>query len=120
MAEHCLYTADVAGSIPVPPTIILFGIRAAHSDILTSPHQHQLPPWKSLVGCFPRTIFLRGRRSARLGRQIVNLEVAGSNPVGPAIPSRVDLFCSEFTFPRVPSDKVNGGVKIRYALFQSC
>ena len=26
-----------------------------------------------------------GRRSARLGRQIVNLEVAGSNPVGPAI-----------------------------------
>ena len=27
----------------------------------------------------------RGRRSAWLGRQIVNLEVAGSNPVGPAI-----------------------------------
>lgn len=32
---------------------------------------------------------LRGRRSAWLGRQIVNLEVAGSNPVGPAIFFRV-------------------------------
>ena len=28
--------------------------------------------------------FAWGRRSAWLGRQIVNLEVAGSNPVGPA------------------------------------
>ncbi len=28
--------------------------------------------------------FTGGRRSAWLGRQIVNLEVAGSNPVGPA------------------------------------
>ncbi len=36
-----------------------------------------------------------GRRSARLGRQIVNLEVAGSNPVGPAIirhsPSQIQV-----------------------------
>ncbi len=37
----------------------------------------------------------RGRRSARLGRQIVNLEVAGSNPVGPAIHSTF-----ETTLPR--------------------
>lgn len=47
------------------------------------------------------TDFLRGRRSAWLGRQIVNLEVAGSNPVGPAIFSygscaRAMLFRSGF------------------------
>ena len=37
------------------------------------------------MGNLPRINIFRGRRSAWLGRQIVNLEVAGSNPVGPAI-----------------------------------
>ena len=37
-----------------------------------------------VIPIFRQTQTVRGRRSAWLGRQIVNLEVAGSNPVGPA------------------------------------
>ena len=95
LEERCPYKAEVTGSIPVPPTIsrhwyaetgralALRRIRFLRSGIDRRP---------TILSCraavLPETD-LRGRRSAWLGRQIVNLEVAGSNPVGPAIFSKV-------------------------------
>ena len=57
----------------------------------------------------------RGRRSARLGRQIVNLEVAGSNPVGPAIP-HLPVGYFGINFPRLASDQPIGGRIKAYVL----
>jgi hypothetical protein len=94
LGERCPYKAEVTGSIPVPPTI---------SGCLGKLKQEDCAPCREFVcnlgggsttdDCALSCLFLmfchksisRGRRSAWLGRQIVNLEVAGSNPVGPAI-----------------------------------
>lgn len=49
-----------------------------------------------------------GRRSARLGRQIVNLEVAGSNPVGPAIHVFVAVLTCTVSFRFITLHHVSG------------
>ena len=50
-----------------------------------------------------------------LGRQIVNLEVAGSNPVGPAIPHLPVVYFGT-NFPRLASDQPIGGRIKAYVL----
>ena len=89
LGERCPYKAEVTGSIPVPPTSENAGSgqaeqkkdkhRECSSDLTT--HSNLVLSFRSSAICR----LARGRRSAWLGRQIVNLEVAGSNPVGPAI-----------------------------------
>jgi hypothetical protein len=83
LEERCLYTAEVAGSIPVPPTIF-FGIFVSVSDILVNSTLLQILHRKS-DGLLAQGQQIFGAVvQLGLGRQIVNLEVAGSNPVGPA------------------------------------
>ena len=50
-----------------------------------------------------------------LGRQIVNLEVAGSNPVGPAIP-HLPLVCAISISPSLHPDQPKGGRNTTYVL----
>ena len=92
LGERCPYKAEVTGSIPVPPTrgILVCGVDRSKED--TAIQRSGLDRPQYLVLSFRSSAIRRvsrGRRSAWLGRQIVNLEVAGSNPVGPAIFSRV-------------------------------
>ena len=86
LEERCPYKAEVTGSIPVPPTTS----RMIGWDGDTK-RKHRK---RNLGRDIPLHIVLSIAASAigrgavvqpGLGRQIVNLEVAGSNPVGPAI-----------------------------------
>lgn len=91
LGERCPYKAEVTGSIPVPPTIRTSLVRRDRKcacraeDLFLHTGIDRRPTISSCRVAVLQEINLRGRRSAWLGRQIVNLEVAGSNPVGPAI-----------------------------------
>jgi hypothetical protein len=95
LEERCPYKAEVTGSIPVPPTIERPLVRRDRKcacraeDLFLHSGIDRRPTISSCRAAVLPSIDLRGRRSAWLGRQIVNLEVAGSNPVGPAIFFRV-------------------------------
>jgi hypothetical protein len=90
LEERCPYKAEVTGSIPVPPTIRNYLVRrnrkcaCREEDLFLNAGIDRRPTISSCRAAVLQEIDLRGRRSAWLGRQIVNLEVAGSNPVGPA------------------------------------
>ena len=94
MGERCPYKAEVTGSIPVPPTNKKFGESAlGHCLSISSDVQEITPLYLAIRFLKLGISFFRHRGlcgavvQPGLGRQIVNLEVAGSNPVGPAIPS---------------------------------
>lgn len=75
MEERCPYKAEVTGSIPVPPTRVL--------------HRGANRPDNYRTFCCANVVLMSNSEEGAvvqpgLGRQIVNLEVAGSNPVGPA------------------------------------
>lgn len=95
LEERCPYKAEVTGSIPVPPTIERPLVRRDRKcacraeDLFLHAGIDRRPTISSCRAAVLPSLDLRGRRSAWLGRQIVNLEVAGSNPVGPAIFFRV-------------------------------
>ena len=92
LEERCPYKAEVTGSIPVPPTNKNSGDSGPrHCLSISSDVQESTPPYLAIrflnSESFFRHLGLCGAVvQPGLGRQIVNLEVAGSNPVGPAIP----------------------------------
>ena len=86
LGERCPYKAEVTGSIPVPPTnsrVVQGGSKGlGRRQIIGSQTSD-----RHLLGIATPLIFpiIGAVVQPGLGRQIVNLEVAGSNPVGPAI-----------------------------------
>ena len=102
LGERCPYKAEVTGSIPVPPTS---EEKKDHTVAKRSLRLGTTGSTDRRRRLIDTTIFSCGAVvQLGLGRQIVNLEVAGSNPVGPAISPTTDNAKGLFT--RVGGDAV--------------